>query len=199
MGVEILINGCEQARSSLGKSKHLFEERQELRIGWFEEEGHDWREGRSRHSGVVARSHGGSKSIGKPPLPVFLLAVTRIIHGILAVMAKRDEDQFSELKEALVSLGPVRRGTVLRRFMPCGKPGCRCQADPPKLHGPYYEWTRKVSGKTVSVRLSEQQAGLLGQWIANARHLDQIVAEIERVSLRLTEPLLQGAAKPRKA
>lgn len=83
--------------------------------------------------------------------------------------------------------------------MPCGKPGCRCQADPPKLHGPYYEWTRKVSGKTVSVRLSEQQAGLLGQWIANARHLDQIVAEIERVSLRLTEPLLQGAAKPRKA
>jgi hypothetical protein len=121
-----------------------------------------------------------------------------VIFGILAVMAKTDEDQFSELKEALASLGPIRRGTVLRRFMPCGKPGCRCRADPPKLHGPYYEWTRKVSGKTVSVRLSEQQAGLMGQWIANARHLDQIVAEIERVSLRLTEPLLQSAAKPRK-
>jgi hypothetical protein len=29
-------------------------------------------------------------------------------------------------------------GERLRRFMPCGKPGSRCQGDPPRLHGPYW-------------------------------------------------------------
>jgi hypothetical protein len=114
-------------------------------------------------------------------------------------MTTREEYRFKVLTESLASLGPLRRGTVLRRFMPCGRPTCRCQADPPKLHGPYYEWTRKVKGKTVSARLTPNQALLMKQWIANARHLDQIVAALERTSFRMTEPLLKAAGKPLKA
>lgn len=117
----------------------------------------------------------------------------------MRTMATRDEHRFKTLKAALADLGPFRRGTVLRRFIPCGKPGCRCQAIPPELHGPYYEWTRKVRGKTVSVRLTEQQAELLKQWIANARRLDRIVADMERVSQRMTERLFEAAGKPPRA
>jgi len=58
-----------------------------------------------------------------------------------------------------------------RRFMPCGKPGCRCQADPPPLHGPYWQWTRVVAGKTVTRRPTEPQARLYQEWIANRRRL----------------------------
>lgn len=100
------------------------------------------------------------------------------------------------LKDSLADLGPFRRGTVLRRFMRCGKSGCRCQAHPPQLHGPYYEWTRKVQGKTVNVRITEQQARLLKEWIANARRLDKIVADMQRVSDRITERIFQAARKP---
>lgn len=127
-------------------------------------------------------------------LPVYLLVVTR--YSILQPMATRDENRFRTLKASLADLGPFRRGTVLRRFVPCGKTGCRCQADPPQLHGPYYEWTRKVKGKTVSVRVTKEQARLLKQWIANARRLDKILADMQRVSDRLTEPLFQAARKP---
>jgi integrase len=111
-------------------------------------------------------------------------------------MATRDEDRFRTLKKSLVDLDPFRRGTVLLRFIPCGKAGCRCQANPPKLHGPYYDWSRKVRGKTVTVRLTKQQARLLKQWIANARRLDRIVADMERVSYRITERLFQAVRKP---
>ncbi len=100
------------------------------------------------------------------------------------------------LKASLSDLGPWRRGTVLRRFVPCGNASCRCQADPPQLHGPYYEWTRKVKGKTVSVRVTKEQEHLLKQWIANARRLDKILAEMQRVSDRITEPLFQAVRKP---
>ncbi|MEE8346579.1 MAG: DUF6788 family protein [Dehalococcoidia bacterium] len=102
------------------------------------------------------------------------------------------------LKASLSDLGPWRRGTVLRRFVPCGNASCRCQADPPQLHGPYYEWTRKVKGKTVSVSLTREQARLLKEWIANARRLDKIVAEMQKISNRITEPLFLAVGKPSK-
>ena len=111
-------------------------------------------------------------------------------------MTKRDEQRLSALKASLAELGHFRRGSVLRLLVPCGKSGCRCQADPPQLHGPYYQWTRKVKGKTVTVRLTEDQAALFQQWIANARQLDEIVTEMESISFRLTEPLLEAARHP---
>ena len=74
--------------------------------------------------------------------------------------------------------------------MPCGKPGCRCQADPPQLQGPYWQWTRAVRGKTVTRRLSEDQARLYREWIANRRRLLAIVAEMEEVSRQAAELLL---------
>jgi hypothetical protein len=111
-------------------------------------------------------------------------------------MSRRDEVRFQALRASLAELGYFRRGSVQRRFMPCGRSGCRCQANPPKLHGPYYQWTRKAKRKTVTVRLTPQQATLMRDWIANARRLRRIVAELERVSLRLTAQLFDAAGKP---
>ena len=103
-----------------------------------------------------------------------------------------DEERYEELKRALVDLPLVRRGSLVRRFMPCGKAGCCCQATRPTLHGPYYQWTRKVRGKTVTVRVSEDEARLLAEWIRNSRRFDKIVGEMERVSFRLTERALHA-------
>jgi hypothetical protein len=110
-------------------------------------------------------------------------------------MATRHEKRFNTLKASLADIGPFRRGTVLRRFVRCGTAGCRCQADPAQRHGPYYEWTRKVKGKTVTVRLTQEQFQLMKQWIANARRLDKLLAEMQHVSEQITEPLFKAARK----
>ena len=106
--------------------------------------------------------------------------------------------QYRQLQLALSRIGYFRRGTLLKRFMPCGKPGCACQATPPRLHGPYYQWTRKVDGKTVTVRLSAEQAELLEGWIAAGRELDRVVAAMERLSLRATDWLLKKLPPPER-
>jgi hypothetical protein len=106
-----------------------------------------------------------------------------------------DAKRYETLKRQLAELPPIRRGSLVRRFMPCGKPGCRCQASPPQLHGPYYQWTRKVRGKTTTVRVNEAQAKLLREWIGNRRRLDQIVRQMENVSTRLTDKMLHAARK----
>jgi hypothetical protein len=74
--------------------------------------------------------------------------------------------------------------------MPCGKKGCRCQVTPPQLHGPYYQWTRTVRGRTVTTRLREDQAEGIREWIENRRRLDEIIAEVEKLSLEMAEHVL---------
>lgn len=96
----------------------------------------------------------------------------------------------------LRKIGFFRRGTLLSRFTRCGKPGCHCQADPPQLHGPYWQWTRKVKGKTVTVTLSESQAALLRGWLDNGRLYDQQLAELEQLSVEVTDRLLAASAPP---
>ena len=73
------------------------------------------------------------------------------------------EAELAQLKGEIASVGFVSPGSVVRRFMPCGKPGCRCQGDPPRLHGPYWQWSHKVAGKTVTRRLTPDQAQLYQQ------------------------------------
>ena len=42
------------------------------------------------------------------------------------------------LAAELATIGFISPGSVVSRYTSCGKPGCRCQADPPQRHGPYY-------------------------------------------------------------
>ena len=98
--------------------------------------------------------------------------------------------QYQSLATALTQIGYIRRGSLLKRFTVCGSPTCACRDNPPILHGPYYQWTRKVEGKTVTVRLTKDKAALLAGWIANGRQLDRIVSQMESPSMRVTEHLL---------
>ena len=103
-----------------------------------------------------------------------------------------DGQRYETLKYEFAGVGPIRRGSLVRRMVPCGKAGCRCQADPPQLHGPYYQWTRKVDGKTVTLRVNKAEAKLLRKWIANGRRLNKLVEQMERVSYRITERKLRS-------
>jgi len=107
---------------------------------------------------------------------------------------ERYEAKYRLLAAELSRLGFISQGSVVVRETSCGKQGCRCQADPPRRHGPYYQWSRAVKGKTVSRRLTENEAELYRSWIDNRRRLEAIVAEMEKVSAAAGEILLRQAA-----
>lgn len=88
-------------------------------------------------------------------------------------------------------LGWVASGSLVSRSTVCGKPGCRCGADPPQLHGPYWQWTKKVNGKTVTRRLTDEQARLLQEWLGNRRRLQATLAALEDVSDKAATLLLK--------
>jgi hypothetical protein len=89
------------------------------------------------------------------------------------------------LAHELSRLGFVLPGTLLHRSHRCGKPTCHCTADPPRPHGPFWSWTRKVEGKTVTRRLSEEQQRDYQPWFDNARRLRALVADLETLTLQV--------------
>jgi hypothetical protein len=52
-----------------------------------------------------------------------------------------------------------------------------------------------VRGTTVTVRLTREEARLVEEWISNGRQLDRIVAQMEAVSLRITQRLMKARRK----
>ncbi|MDA8039182.1 MAG: hypothetical protein M0Z69_08475 [Actinomycetota bacterium] len=100
---------------------------------------------------------------------------------------RADEAAQAAIARRLADAGFALPGTLLERTHVCGKPNCRCSADPPRPHGPFHQWTRKVDGKTVTRRLNDEQKARYGTWFDNAKRIRQLVAELEALSLRIAE------------
>jgi hypothetical protein len=93
----------------------------------------------------------------------------------------------AEITARLADLTYALPGTVADRLTRCGHPGCRCHADPPQLHGPYHQWTRKKNGRTSTRILTDDQLADYGPWFDNHRRLRELIAELEALSLAITE------------
>ena len=87
--------------------------------------------------------------------------------------------------EIAATAGYALPGTLVVRAYACGKPGCRCHASPPRLHGPYAEWTRKIDGKTVTRRLTPDQLAEYQPLFDNAKRLRALLAELQDLTMQI--------------
>src|SRR6266566_902952 len=60
--------------------------------------------------------------------------------------------EYVRLKTRLREIGFICEGTLVERWMQCGKPNCACATDRASRHGPYYQLSWKEKGKTVPRR-----------------------------------------------
>jgi uncharacterized protein DUF6788 len=82
--------------------------------------------------------------------------------------------------------GPPQWPDTQRRTR-CGRRNCGCHADPPRLHGPYWQWTRKVAAKTIGRWLSDGQHRDYQGWIDNDRRLHELLARLEALGTAALE------------
>ena len=109
---------------------------------------------------------------------------------IQALEAKR-----ARLLRQLAKLGPVLQGTIASRTIlrdDANAPGTK------KEYGPYYQWTWKREGKTVTVNLSENQVRRYQKAIDENRKLESLLQQLRAISLQLLDATTQGVPKRSK-
>jgi hypothetical protein len=99
----------------------------------------------------------------------------------------RAEAIVAEIAARLADLAYALPGTVADRMTRCGYPSCRCHADPPRLHGPYHQRTRKKNGRTSTRVLSDDQLADYRPWLDNHKRLRELITELEALSLAIAE------------
>ncbi len=135
--------------------------------------------------------------------------VTRLCHPESVHVAASHQAQARQIAAELAAIaasGMVLPGSITQRRTPitqrrirCGHPNCGCHADPPRLHGPYWQWTRKVAAKTVGRWLSADQYHDYQAWISNDRRLRELLTRLEALGTAAFEADPRWQRKPRAA
>jgi hypothetical protein len=113
------------------------------------------------------------------------------------------ETKIGKIKEEIMALGlELQPGVLTQQYNVCGSPGCRCKADPPQRHGPYYQlsFTRKGKSRTQFVRRHEfnlvqahvrnyqRLKKLTDRWVALGMALSRRRLRQERETKNIPEP-----------
>lgn len=120
------------------------------------------------------------------------------------------EAKIQKIKAEIMALGlELQPGLLTPQYNVCGSPGCRCKADPPQKHGPYYQlsFTRKGRSRTQFVRrhdlsLVEEQVRnyqrlkkLTDRWVALGMALSRLRLREQHETSNV--PVRNSGAKPR--
>jgi hypothetical protein len=108
--------------------------------------------------------------------------ITDLCHSETVRVAAAHQAEAAELAAELAAIaatGMVLPGSITQRRTRCGRRNCGCHADPPRLHGPYWQWTRKIAARTVCRWLTADQHDDYQAWIDNDRRLHELLARLE--------------------
>jgi len=108
------------------------------------------------------------------------------------------ETKIGKIKEEIMALGlELQPGVLTQQYNVCGSPGCRCKADPPHKHGPYYQlsFTRKGKSRTQFVR--RQELNLVQEQVRNYQRLRKLTERWVALGMALSRLRLHGERETR--
>lgn len=110
------------------------------------------------------------------------------------------EAQIEKLKQAIVRLGDLRPGKLSQQYNVCGKADCRCKADPPQKHGPYYQLSFTRNGKSSTQFVRKEDLAVVRHQLRNYQRLRELVDRwitlgMELSRLKLPSSRLGGVSR----
>jgi hypothetical protein len=123
----------------------------------------------------------------------------------MRILEQSLEGRIERIKEQIAALGPeLLPGVLTQQYNVCGNPRCRCKADPPQRHGPYYQlsFTRNRKSSTQFVR--QEDLALVRRHVRDYKRLRKLLdrwialgMELSRFQLRQLRELRTGS-QPKK-
>ena len=109
------------------------------------------------------------------------------------------EIKLTGLKRKISEIGDIRPGSLSEQYNVCGSPKCRCKAEPPQKHGPYYKLTSTRKGKSSCRFVKEVEMPIIGEQLKNYKSLRALFDEwielgSQLADLRLKRQLEKNSA-----
>src|SRR5881396_704787 len=99
--------------------------------------------------------------------------------------------RIEQLKQEIVGLGDLRPGKLSQQYNVCGKADCRCKADPPQKHGPYYQVSFTRNGKSSTQFVREEDLAVVRQQLSNYQRLRELIDRWITLGMELSRLKLQ--------
>jgi hypothetical protein len=109
------------------------------------------------------------------------------------------ERRRAELLALISQVGDFRRGALNAVWRKCGKPNCACAQPGHRGHGPQWNLTRRVGGRTVNVHLKPgPELEKVQREVAEHQRFADLVEEVSQVSEAIcaSRPARAGTAPP---
>jgi hypothetical protein len=101
----------------------------------------------------------------------------------------KEQRKIEQIKQKLLKLGPMLPGSISEQWNVCGTSGCKCKRrKEPIKHGPYYQLSFSVKGKSSSLFVSKQD-------IAEAYRRIKRYKQFKKLNLELTKAYVDLARK----
>jgi len=90
-----------------------------------------------------------------------------------------EQRKIEEIKKELLGLGPMLPGSISEQWNVCGTPGCKCKNEKrPQKHGPYYQLSFSVNGKSSSFFVRKQDLAEARRRIQRYKRFKQLNKEL---------------------
>lgn len=99
--------------------------------------------------------------------------------------------RIERIKQEIGTLGELRPGKLSQQYNICGNPNCRCKADPPQKHGPYYQLSFTRKGRSTSHFVRKEDLAVVKQQLRNYRRLHKLVDRWITLGMELSRLQLQ--------
>ncbi len=99
----------------------------------------------------------------------------------------KEQKKIELMKQKLLKLGPMLPGSISEQWNVCGTPGCKCKSkDKPIKHGPYYQLSFSVKGKSSSFFLKKRDMAEAHKRIQRYKQFKTLSMELVQAYVDLT-------------
>jgi hypothetical protein len=102
--------------------------------------------------------------------------------------------QIEKVKRDLAALGDLHPGSLSTQYNVCDSPGCRCKADPPVKHGPYYQVSYTRKGKSSTKFVKKEDLATVRKQLKNYERMKLLMQKWIDLAMELS--ILRLAKKP---
>tara|TARA_A100000164_G_C21409143_1_gene541308 strand:- start:198 stop:533 length:336 start_codon:yes stop_codon:yes gene_type:complete len=92
------------------------------------------------------------------------------------------KDEIEAIKYKLLNLGSLHPGKISQQYTVCNKSNCACKSKiNPKKHGPYYQLSYSVKGKSSTRFIKPEDIDKVQQYIDNYNEMKELLSDLSEL------------------